>query len=76
MLFSLERPRKRYKDQSFYVWCPVCESELCRNGNLLLDDELTTWECSNCGTISDWLIEIAGILIRYQAPWGEAIWES
>lgn len=44
---------KREKQRT-YVYCPKCNNELVKNGNLIKDTDFVYYKCSKCGHESKW----------------------
>ena len=45
------------KKQTTFIYCPNCNNELIRNGNLIKDTDLVYYKCSKCGVNSKWLFD-------------------
>lgn len=43
-----------FKKQKTFVYCPKCNNELVRNGNLIKDTDFVYYRCSKCGHESKW----------------------
>lgn len=42
------------KQQRTHVYCPKCNNELVKNGNLIRDTDFVYFKCSKCGHESKW----------------------
>ena len=42
------------KQQNTHVYCPICNNELVKNGNLIRDTDFVYYRCSKCGHKSKW----------------------
>lgn len=56
ILANLERMFGK-KKQTTFIYCPNCNNELIKNGNLIADTDLVYYQCSRCGTYSKWLFD-------------------
>jgi len=46
--------KKEKQKQRTYVYCPKCDNELIKNGNLIKDTDFVYFKCSKCGYESKW----------------------
>ena len=53
ILASLERMFGK-KKQTTFVYCPKCNNELVKNGDLIKDTDFVYYKCSKCGHESKW----------------------
>ena len=40
--------------QRTFIYCPKCNNELIKNGNLIKDTDFVYFKCSKCGNESKW----------------------
>ena len=43
--------------QTTFVYCPQCNNELVKNGNLIKDTDFVYYKCSKCGQESKWCFD-------------------
>ena len=53
ILASLERMFRK-KKQTTFVYCPKCNNELVKNGDLIKDTDFVYYKCNKCGHESKW----------------------
>lgn len=46
--------KKEREKQRTHVYCPKCNNELVKNGNLIKDTDFVYYKCSKCGHESKW----------------------
>lgn len=44
-------------------FCPTCKEDLCKNNSFVEDTDLVRYECTACGTKSEWNFDIAPVPI-------------
>ena len=54
MIILYKKDEKYRKQQRTYVYCPKCNNELVKNGNLIKDTDFVYYKCSKCGHESKW----------------------
>ena len=56
---------KQKKKQGTFCYCPNCKNELISSGSFVSDEELVTYSCTECGSVTEWLFDApAPILIK------------
>jgi len=56
---------KKRRKQTTFCYCPNCNNELVSSNSFLSLDELVTYKCSKCNSVSQWLFDTpAPILIK------------
>jgi len=51
------------KNQSLFVYCPLCFNELISSDSFVSDEEFVTYKCSKCLLVSRWNFDIAPVPI-------------
>lgn len=56
--------------QRTWAFCPRCHVDLCSNNSLQRDGEEVVYQCSNCGTVSEWDFDLpcGPVLLHTKAP--------
>ena len=49
--------RKKVAKQGTFCYCPNCKNELISSGSFVSDEELVTYKCTSCGTVTEWLFD-------------------
>ena len=57
VIISNKKDEKYRRQQNTYVYCPKCNNELVKNGNLIKDTDFVYYKCSKCGHESKWYFD-------------------
>ena len=57
LMVELGRTKKNKPEQGTFCYCPRCKTELISSGSFVSDEELVTYKCSLCDTVTEWLFD-------------------
>lgn len=57
---NLFKPKRK---QYLFVYCPHCKNELISSDSFVSDEEVVTYCCTKCQTVSQWNFDIAPVPI-------------
>ena len=56
LIAELGRTKKQQR-QTTFCYCPRCKNELIHSGSFVSDEELVTYKCTLCDTVTEWLFD-------------------
>ena len=75
----INKMKNKSKKQTTFCYCPRCKTELISSGSFVSDEEVVTYKCAVCDTVTEWLfdapapmlLKVDGVEFEYNLTYGK-----